>query len=83
MIYFTAKHDLISSKDSYLFMKFVCALPAPVFMTGDGIAWNGGCFYIISAKNKTKVLIFSQRLLRMNKKQNFMQCIPAEGGLLL
>ena len=28
MIYFTAKHDLISSKDSYLFMKFVCALPA-------------------------------------------------------
>lgn len=30
MIYFTAKHDLISSKDSYLFMKFVCALPAPV-----------------------------------------------------
>ena len=30
-----------------------------------------------------KVLIFSQRLLRMNKKQNFMQCISAEGGLLL
>ena len=29
MIYFTAKYDLISSKDSYLFMKFVCALPAP------------------------------------------------------
>jgi len=28
MIYFTAKHDLISSKDFYLFMKFVCALPA-------------------------------------------------------
>ena len=72
MIYFTAKHDLISSKDSYLFMKFVCALPAPKVL-----------FFNLPAKNKTKVLIFSQRLLRMNKKQNFMQCIPAEGGLLL
>jgi len=29
MIYFTAKYDHISSKDPYLFMKFVCALPAP------------------------------------------------------
>jgi len=29
MVYFTAKYDLISSKDSYLFMKFVCALPTP------------------------------------------------------
>ena len=41
------------------------------------------CFYNIPAKNKTKVLIFSRPMLRMNKKQNFMQCIPAEGGLLL
>ena len=53
-------------------MKFVCALPAPKVL-----------FFNLPAKNKTKVLIFSQRLLRMNKKQNFMQYIPAEGGLLL
>ena len=71
MIYFTAKCDLISSKDSYLFMKFVCALPAAKML-----------FFKITAKNKTKVLIFSRPMLRMNKKQNFMQCIPAEGGLL-
>ena len=72
MIYFTAKCDLISSKDSYLFMKFVCALPAAKVP-----------FFNLPAKNKTKVLIFSRPMLRMNKKQNFMQCIPAEGGLLL
>ena len=53
-------------------MKFVCALPAPKVL-----------FFNLPVKNKTKVLIFSQRLLRMNKKQNFMQCISAEGGLLL
>ena len=53
-------------------MKFVCALPAAKVL-----------FFNLPTKNKTKVLIFSQRLLRMNKKQNFMQCIPAEGGLLL
>ena len=72
MIYFTAKYDLISSKDSYLFMKFMCALPAAKVP-----------FFNLPAKNKTKVLIFSRPMLRMNKKQNFMQCIPAEGGLLL
>ena len=42
-------------------MKFVCALPAAKVL-----------FFNLPAKNKTKVLIFSQRLLRMNKKQNFM-----------
>ena len=72
MIYFTAKYDLISSKDSYLFMKFVCAPPAAKVL-----------FFNLPAKNKTKVLIFSLPMLRMNKKQNFMQYIPAEGGLLL
>ena len=72
MIYFTAQCDLISSKDFYLFMKFVCALPAAKVL-----------FFNLPAKTTTNVLIFSQRLLRMNKKQNFMQCIPAEGGLLL